>query len=152
MLSSNTYLISNAVQMICLCARTHTQECARPLRPRRLTPLLGRRKKKNNPAHVHTDEQFSSRYAPDTAVVRPALRVSLHHPLSVRRSLGEQPLAGKRLAGYAERAQLVQVSVTQDVLLLLQALTAQLHHLRGETPPPLKCFSRRFLFLSTKDF
>lgn len=56
-------------------------------------------------------------------------QVSLHHPAGECSCLREFMHEGQHLAGDAEHTQLVQVGVSQDVLLLPQTLTAQLQHL-----------------------
>lgn len=58
--------------------------------------------------------------------------VSLHHPVGVVCSLREALQVWKHLAGNTEHTQLGQVSVGQNVLLLLQTLLTQLHHLRED--------------------
>lgn len=58
--------------------------------------------------------------------------VSLHHPVGVVCSLREALQVRQHLAGDTEHAQLIQVSVSQDVLLFLQTLVTQLDHLRED--------------------
>lgn len=58
--------------------------------------------------------------------------VALHHPVGVVCSLREALQVRQHLTGDTEHAQLIQVSVSQDVLLFLQTLVTQLDHLRED--------------------
>lgn len=56
--------------------------------------------------------------------------VSLHHPAGIVCSLRETPKVWKHLTSNPQHTQVIQMSVSQDVLLFLQTLQTQFHDLR----------------------